>query len=69
MSLSPNKIFGIVLGLYFAAILVPPALSNIFNANTTGWDAGTIALWGLIPLAVIAVIIYRYMPGGGKKAE
>lgn len=70
MTLSFQKIVGIALGIYVLAAVVPGALTNFFGADTSGWDAGSIALWGLIPLLVIVALAYAYLPGGrsGKGA-
>jgi len=55
-----DKIIGIALGLYVLAAVLPSALNAFFDADTTGWDAGTVALWGLIPLLVIIFLVRRY---------
>ena len=63
---SIDKATGVVLLIYVIAALVPAALNQIFGANTTGWDAGTVALWGLIPLfVVIGLIRYFASRDGG----
>lgn len=66
MSFSPAKIFGIALGIYFLSALVPGAMDNFFAADTTGWDTGTIALWGIIPLAIIGLLVMKFVPRGNK---
>lgn len=33
--------------------LIPVALSLFYDANTTGWDADVITIWGLIPIFVV----------------
>lgn len=66
MAITPTKVFAIAIGIYFLAALLPDALSNFFSTDTTGWDAGSAALWGLIPLAIIGVLVYAYMPRGGN---
>jgi len=55
----------VAISLYFLSAVLPGALDNIFGANTTTWDAGTVALWGLIPLAIIAAIVLVFIPRGG----
>lgn len=57
-------VFKLVMGLFIVAILVgaliPTAITSVSSANTTGWDAGTIATYNALPVmltvAVIAVI-------------
>lgn len=63
--LSVGTIFAIALGIYFLSALVPPALNNFFSVNTDGWDAGTAALWVIIPLAVVALIVLHFVPSDG----
>lgn len=68
MTLSAGQIFGIAIGVYFLSALLPSAFDNFFGANTTTWDTATVALWGLIPLGIIALVVYKYVPStGGKK--
>jgi len=66
-SLSIGLIFSIGIGVYFLSALIPGALNNFFGANTTDWDAGTVALWGLIPLAIIAGIVLFFVPRGDQE--
>lgn len=33
--------------------LIPVALSMFYGANTTGWDADVLTVWGLIPIFVV----------------
>lgn len=66
MTLTARTIFLIGLGIYFLSAIVPTAISNFFNASTVGWDAGTAALWNIIPLAVVGLLVMKYAPGGGK---
>ncbi len=71
MGVSANQIFLIGIGVYFASAILPGALDNFFAADTLTWDAGTAAIWGLIPLAVLFVVVTAYMgrqAGGNKGA-
>ena len=54
-----DKIIGLALGLYVLAAVIPAALTQFFGADTTGWDAGTVALWGLIPLIAVIVLVKK----------
>lgn len=65
MALSMDKIIGIALGVYVLAALIPSALTTFFGANTTGWDTATVALWGIIPLAIVILVVRSYFAGGG----
>jgi hypothetical protein len=51
-------IVAISVGLLVAGILLPIGIGQIANANTTGWDAQTILVWGVIPVAgAVAVVL------------
>ena len=65
-SISPGAIMGIGLAVIFASAVLPIAFNSFFTTNTSAWDAGTIALWTVIPLAVIAVVVFAFMPRGGN---
>jgi len=47
-------------GLTIAIVLVTSVvLPQVFNANTSGWDAASVAMWGIVPIVIIAgVILY-----------
>lgn len=47
-SISLTGIIMLAVGLLVAAAIVPTAITDIENANTTGWDASTVTIWGLI---------------------
>ena len=44
-----TKIIGLAIGLVMIANV---AIPQVFNANTTAWDAGTIAIWNVIGIAL-----------------
>jgi hypothetical protein len=53
-----NEVIAIFVTVLLAAILLPVAFNQIFNANTTGWDANTVTIFSLIPIiAGVAVIL------------
>ena len=60
--LSIGKIIMLVLGVYVTAALIPGAITTLSNTSTDGWDASTIALWGIIPLIVIIGIVWAILP-------
>lgn len=48
----------LVIGL-LVAFLVPVAISEIVDANTTGWGTAETSLWDLLPLfLVFAAVLY-----------
>ncbi len=53
----------IVVGLFIAAILLPPALTSLATASTTGWNPAVVTIVEvLLPiLAVIGIALY-FMP-------
>lgn len=61
---NPGSIMGVALAIFFVAAVIPAAISSFFNASTEGWSASTVALWALIPLAIIGLLILHFIPGG-----
>lgn len=58
MQLSVATIIGLAVALIVASAIFPTAISNITNANQTGWDTTTVSLWDLLPVfAVIALAL------------
>ena len=59
-----GSIVGLIIGIALAAIvvsaIVPTALTNLQAANTTTWDAGSIAVWGLLSIVVILAILMAF---------
>jgi len=53
---------GITIAVVMIANVVMPAITG---ANQTGWDTGTVALWGILGLVVIAALIL--MVFGGRR--
>lgn len=56
-----GAIFAITLGVIFAVNLLAPQITGIFDTNTTGWDAGTAALWVVIAIVVVAGLLYMFL--------
>lgn len=65
--ITATAIMALGIGVYFLSAVMPGALGNFFGADTTGWDTSTIALWGLIPLAIVAGIVLTFVPRGGSE--
>lgn len=66
--LTVGSIFALALGIYFLSALIPGALNNFFGADTSSWDSGTVALWTIIPLAIIGLLVFAFVPKGSKGA-
>ena len=66
VNFSPAGILGLGIAIYFLAAVIPPAITSFFAASTTGWNAATVALFGLIPLAIVALLVFLFVPRGGK---
>ncbi len=55
----------VVLFLVIVAI-VPATLVTYFAVDTATWDAGTIALWGIIAILFIVALVKFIMPKKGR---
>lgn len=59
-----EAVINIFVVLLLAAILLPIAFTQIFNANTTGWDSNTVTIFALLPIisviALVLVLVYAY---------
>jgi len=54
MGVSVSGIIMAVIGIFIAAVLLPPALVEIYGANTSGWSASVITVWQtLFPVLVV----------------
>jgi hypothetical protein len=52
----------IPVSILVAAVLIPPAFSAVYGANTTGWDAAVITVWQvLLPTITIVALAYQYI--------
>lgn len=47
----------VLIGMLLASVLLPVAISNIIGADQSGWDASTIALWAIIPIAIVIGLV------------
>lgn len=49
---------GIAFLLFIVAAIMPSAITNIAEANTTGWETSTITMWNLLEVfGVLAIVI------------
>ena len=63
---SPAAVIGIGIAIYVLAAIIPSAISSFFNASTVGWTASAVALWGIIPIVIIALLVFKFVPGKGE---
>lgn len=54
---SVSGLIGMVILIFVAAALLPDAITEIEDANTTGWDSSAVALWGIIGIVIVAAFI------------
>lgn len=55
----------VLIGMLLASLLIPIAITNVINADQTGWDASTIALWAIIPLAIVIGLVIAVFRSSG----
>ena len=65
MSLGVAALVTFAIGLYVAAALLPGAISSVIDANTTGWAAGEVSLWNIVPLIVVAAFLILILRNAG----
>jgi len=62
-----RTVISLFVATFLFAILMPIAFQQVFNANTTGWDAMTVTVWKIVPLlAVVAMILVLIYKVAGK---
>jgi hypothetical protein len=61
-SSSLSAIVYIAVGAFIAAILLPPALNQIFTTNTSAWNSAVVPIFSiLLPvLVILAVALYFF---------
>lgn len=55
-----DTLVGVFVGAILAAALIPVALQSLATANLTGLDASTVALFGVIGIAIIVVVVILF---------
>ena len=55
-----DKLVAVFVGAILAAALIPVALQQLASANLTGLDASTVALFGVIGIAIIVAVVILF---------
>lgn len=63
-----NSVMDVFITLLLGGILLPVGISQIFNANTTGWDPTSATIWPLIVVVGLVSIIIGLIQGFKKGA-
>ena len=58
-------VIGLLFGMLLASIVLPIAISNILGADQSGWDTSTVALWALLPIAIVIGLVFKVFKGSG----
>ena len=53
-------VVGAALSLYAFSYVAVPAITELFNAETTAWDSGSAALLGIIPVFIMITIAVKF---------
>ena len=56
-----NKVVGLAVAGIIAAVLLPVALNQLFQANQSGWGATTITVFNLLPLMIVIAAILGFI--------
>jgi len=56
-----GAMLALFIGAIFAGYILPPSISSIFNANTTGWSTGTAALWLVIGIVIVIAVVVLFL--------
>jgi hypothetical protein len=57
--MSTGAIISLVIGVVIMAALLPTAMTSINGANTSGWDATQISIWGILGLIILATVVMK----------
>lgn len=57
--MTTSAIVGLVISVVILAALLPTAMTALNGANTTGWDATQIAIWGVLRIIILAVVVMK----------
>ena len=64
--MSIGKVIVLAIGIFIVASLIPDAVELLEVTNTTTWNNGTAALWGIITLVCIVTVVYYLLPGAWR---
>ena len=64
--LKPANVITLVIAVYFAAAVLPDAISAIFAVDTSNWSTVAQTLFDLAPLGLVAGIVLLFAPKGGN---
>jgi len=56
-----NLVVALVVGGLMAAFLLPIAIDEIANVDTSSWDNGAAALWNIIPVMVVLSVFLFFV--------
>lgn len=67
-----GSMIALFIGAIFAGYVLPPAITSIFDANTTGWDTGTATLWLVLGIVIVIAVVVLFLRttgliGGGSR--
>lgn len=54
-------VVAIAVGAIVAAAIIPSAITDITNANTTGWDSATTSVWGLLGVIIVLAVLMMFL--------
>ena len=60
-STAVNLVVGLVVGGLMAAFLLPIAIDEIASVDTTSWDNGAAAMWGILPVMIVLAIFLFFV--------
>jgi hypothetical protein len=59
------QIIALFVGITISVVMVANVvLPTVFGANKTTWDTGTIAMWTIVGISVVALMILLMYRGG-----
>lgn len=56
-----GAMIALFIGAIFAGYVLPPAITSIFEANTTGWDTGTATLWLVLGIVIVIAVVVLFL--------
>lgn len=56
-----NLVVALVVGGLMAAFLLPIAIDEIADVDTSGWDGGAAALWNILPVMIVLAVFLFFV--------